>query len=69
MDFDEGNVNGRQRVTQGHAGVRVAAGIDDDETDSLLAGGLNAVDQFAFVIALELSSRTPQARARASIET
>lgn len=53
MDFNEGNGDGSQGIAQGHAGVRVAAGIDDDEADPLLAGGLNTVDQFAFVIALK----------------
>jgi hypothetical protein len=31
----------------------ISGWIDDDEPDPLVASGLHAVDQFAFVVALE----------------
>lgn len=53
MDFDEGNRDGSQSITQGHAGMGITAGIEDDEADVLRAGRLHAIDQLTLVIALE----------------
>lgn len=53
MNFDERNRNGGNRIAQGNAGVRVGRRVDDDETDAFSAGGMNALDQGAFVVALE----------------
>jgi hypothetical protein len=48
-----GMAHRRQGVAQGDAGMGVAGRIDDDEAHALIARRLHAVDQLAFVIALE----------------
>ena len=53
VHFDEWNGHRRQGVAQGDAGVGVAARVDDDEGHPFTSGGLDAVDQIAFVVALE----------------
>ena len=53
MHLDEGNRYRRQCVAQGDAGMGVGRRIDDDGAHALFAGGMDAFDQGAFVIALE----------------
>lgn len=53
MHFDERHGRGQQRVAQGHAGVRVGRGIEDDAVDVLDAGCMNAIHQRTFAIGLE----------------
>jgi len=53
MHFDKGNRDAGQGITQRDAGMRQAAGIDDDEGNFLLFRRMDAVDQRAFRIALE----------------
>ena len=53
MHFDKRDGHGRQGVSQGNAGMGIAARIDDDEGHPFAAGGLDAIDQIAFVVALE----------------
>src|SRR5690606_34192483 len=53
VDFDKGNGNRQQGIAQGNRGVGEGCRIDDDESDLLLAGQMNPVDQFVFGIALQ----------------
>ncbi len=60
MDVGQVNLDKRdrdrgERIAQCDAGVCQGACIDDQETGSIGAGSVNAVDQRAFVIALEKS--------------
>ena len=57
VHFDEGQGNARKGIAQGHAGVREGARADDDELGAVGARGLHAVDQHAFVVALEGAQR------------
>ena len=60
MNFDKRNLNGKERVTQRHARVREAPGVQDDEIDAIDGGLLYAVDEFVFGIALEAGQRVPE---------
>ena len=53
MDFDERDRHPRQRIAQGHAGMRAGTRVDQDVVDPVAPGLLDAVDEFAFMIALE----------------
>lgn len=53
MNFNKGHSHSRQGIPQSHAGVRVAGRIDDDETGPIQLGSLHAINQSAFMIALE----------------
>ncbi len=53
MDFDKRYRNPEQRIAQGNAGMGQGAGVDDDEVDVFVAGGMNAVDQLIFRVALQ----------------
>ena len=53
MNLDERDADPRQCVPNGHAGVRVRGGIDQYEIGFFSPRGLDAIDQSAFVIALE----------------
>ena len=57
VDLDERDRHAGERVAQRDAGVRQAAGVDDDELDAFVARGLDPVDQRAFVVALEARER------------
>jgi len=57
VDFDEGQGHGRQCIADGDAGVGVGGRVDDDELRAVAARGLDAVDQSAFVVALEAAQR------------
>ena len=59
VDFDERNGYARQRIAQGDAGVRVRTGVDQDVVDTVAASLLDAVDQFAFMVALERGNAQP----------
>ena len=53
MHFNEGNGYRRQRIAQRHTGMCVGCRVDDDCPHALIAGGMNALDQSTFVIALK----------------
>ena len=53
VHLDKWDCHARQCITQCHAGVRESTGIDDDRLYTLLLCCVYAVNQFAFVIALE----------------
>jgi len=53
MNLDERDADPRQCVPNGHAGVRVRGGIDQYEIGLFSPGGLDAIDESAFMIALE----------------
>ncbi len=53
MHLDEGNADAEQGIAQCYAGVGECGGIDDDEGDVFRAGGVDAIDQFVFSVALE----------------
>ncbi len=53
MHFNERNAYGCKRVAYGNAGMRVSSRIDDDVLRAIATGFLDAIDQSAFVIALE----------------
>jgi hypothetical protein len=53
VDLDERNADPEQGIAQRHAGVGERRGIDDDESDSFLAGGVNSVEQGVLGVALE----------------
>ena len=42
MQFDERQLHAEQRIAQGDAGVREAAGVDDGEADAVALRRLNA---------------------------
>jgi len=47
------NADSEQGIPQGYASVGERSGIDHNESDSILAGGVNAVEQGVFGVALE----------------
>ena len=53
MHFNERQGHACQGIAKGHAGVRECPGVDDDESGAVGAGGMYAVDQSAFVVALK----------------
>lgn len=53
MHFDKGYRYSEQRVAQGYAGMSQRAGVDNDEVDIFITGGMDAVDQLVFGIALQ----------------
>src|SRR3569832_2359492 len=53
MNLDERNLHREQRIAQRYAGLGVAGGIDDDEGDALVRGGVDALDQGMLGIALK----------------
>ena len=53
MNFDEAQRNCRERVTQGNAGMRERAGVDDDEIGAIGARQMDAIDKRALVISLK----------------
>ena len=53
MDFDVGDGNGSERITQGNAGVGKGGGVDDDVIDFVFASGVDEVDEHAFVVVLD----------------
>ena len=53
VHFHKGNLHGQQGVTHGHRSVRERRRIDDDERGAIVPGCLDAVDQHAFMIALQ----------------
>ena len=55
MHFDEWNVDSRNGVAQGDAGVGIGRRVDDDEADAFAARSVHAFDQGALVVALEVS--------------
>ena len=55
VNLDKGNRDRGERIAQCDTGVCQGARIDDQEMGSIGAGGVNAVDQRALVIALEKS--------------
>jgi|GEM_PF-5593674 len=57
MHFDERDGDPRQRVTNGHTGMRERGGVNDDEADVFLWGGMNTLDKQVFGIALETLHR------------
>jgi len=46
------DVQGRQRIGQGHRGVRVAARVDEHALEAFLRGGLQPVDELPLHVAL-----------------
>ena len=52
MHLDKRDRDRRQRVAHGNAGMRKGGRIDDDEINAVALGLLDAVDQFAFDVAL-----------------
>lgn len=52
MQLDKGNAHTQQRIANRHRGMCVRARVDDDTVDTA-AGGLDAVDDGAFVVGLE----------------
>ena len=59
VHLDEGDGHRSQGVAHGDAGMRVGSGVDDDERGPVGTGGLDAVDQRAFVVALEMVEGSP----------
>src|SRR5690606_21671999 len=53
MHFDEWDAHRQQCVTYCDAGMGKGGGIDDDEVDCLVPGGMDAVDQHMFGVALQ----------------
>lgn len=53
MHLDERNADAEQGVAQRHAGVGEGGGIDDDEGDAFQTGGMDAIDQGVFGVALK----------------
>jgi hypothetical protein len=59
MYLDKRDCHARQCITQRHAGMRQSAGIDDDGLNPFFLRCMDAINQLAFVIALEsVQSRT-----------
>lgn len=52
MHLDKWDLNGRKRISKGHAGVGVRGWIDHDSRNRLIAGLVDQVDEGALVIAL-----------------
>jgi len=52
MYFDERDINGQERVTNGNAGMRKRTRVEHDEVDTVFCGFLHPVDQLMFGIAL-----------------
>ena len=44
MDLDEGDFYRQQGVAQGDAGVGEGGGVEDDEIDAFVGGGVDVVD-------------------------
>ena len=57
MHFHKRNRHAGQRIAQGDAGMRESARIDHNGIDALLTGGVNAINQGTFVVALEAVER------------
>lgn len=53
VDFDDGDGDGGDGVGDGDGGVGVAAGVEDDAV-IVAGGGVDAVDEFAFEVGLEV---------------
>ena len=53
MYLDKRDCHTRQRITQRHAGMRESAGIDDDGLNPFFLRCMDAINQLAFVVALE----------------
>lgn len=54
MDLHEGDLNRQQRVPQRDTRVREGRGVDDDPRGAVGAGAVDAVDEGAFVVGLEM---------------
>lgn len=52
VQLDIGDGNASQGVTKRHTGMGECPGVDQNEVDLFVTGFMNAVDQYAFVIAL-----------------
>ena len=52
MQLDKGDINREERIPDGDRCVREGARVDDDGV-GVIAGGLDAVDDGAFVVGLE----------------
>jgi hypothetical protein len=61
MNLDERDGHTEQGITQRNAGVGVGAGVDENEGNALVAGGVDAIDKRVFGIALEYRQRMAQA--------
>src|SRR5690554_5119670 len=53
MHFDEWDAHRQQCVTYCDTGMGKGGGIDDDEVDAFVPGGVNAVDQLVLGVALQ----------------
>ena len=60
VNLNERNINGEQRIAQCDAGVRERARVEQYERRSVLAGRLDAVDEFVFGIALDRVEFVPR---------
>ncbi len=60
MNLDKRNLNGQESISQGHARVRKAAGVQDDKIDVIGSRLLNAINEFVFCIALKANKLMPQ---------
>ena len=54
MDLHKRNRNPQQRIPDRDAGVREGGGVDDDTRGAVVAGGVQTVDDVAFVVGLEV---------------
>jgi hypothetical protein len=53
MSFNHGKVNGRDGITQRHAGMRQPPRINDNTGEAITTSGMNSVDQLSFMIGLK----------------
>lgn len=53
VDLHKRQADGEQRIAQGYRGMGKGAGIDQDEAGTVMPGGMNAIHQYTFVIALQ----------------
>ncbi len=57
MNLDKRNGYPGQRIAQGDTGMGEPARVDHDGIDAFAARGVDAINQFAFMVALEMGER------------
>ncbi len=60
MNLDKRDLNGQESISQGHAGVRKAARVQDDKIDVIGSRLLNPINEFVFRIALKANKLMPK---------
>lgn len=60
MQLNKRHLSSTERIAKGDAGVRESAGIDQNKGGAVGSGLVDAIDQFAFMIALQTIQRVSQ---------